>query len=452
MSDPPIVKELEGLLRNVEAERKVLKRKLSNAISLQVETQEEVLKERRLHMQAIQEAHRERELRVKIGECLKATDCEMCLKREEKDQATNEKESLKEILKNAKRKEVELKGQLYGLRERLDLQHEELLRERPHREVAEARENLALCELVEERQAVEGKEQKTRATRVELREEVTAWKSQFQELSIQIEMKIRSIEEETDYWKDKYNKTVWLANQALEALLRGLRAVEAMINPLTTPPKISEFVNQCRTITKVSHPYGIRAKTRQMENAVEALEKRNEELRSEMEDHLTPKTPRTTHLDIHRLPFGTRKKNDQRRRRTTKTDLNQFQGQDPRGRMGRRRERQQPIIKKRIPKGMRGVVEGIDRYGIDAADLCLVSDVVHPMDFKVPNFDKYRGSSCPRTHLAMYCQKMTTYVQDEKILVHCFQDSLSRAALSWYVNLERGCIKTWKDLVEAFLK
>ncbi|RDY14360.1 hypothetical protein CR513_00583, partial [Mucuna pruriens] len=98
------------------------------------------------------------------------------------------------------------------------------------------------------------------------------------------------------------------------------------------------------------------------------------------------------------------------------------------------------------------IVEGIDKYGLDAADLCLVPDVVLPTDFKAPDFDKYRGSSCPRTHLAMYCRKMAAYVQDDKILVHCFQDSLSGAALSWYVNLERGRIKTWKDLAEAFLK
>ncbi|RDX84149.1 hypothetical protein CR513_34857, partial [Mucuna pruriens] len=86
------------------------------------------------------------------------------------------------------------------------------------------------------------------------------------------------------------------------------------------------------------------------------------------------------------------------------------------------------------------VVEGIDRYGLDDVDLCVVPDVVLPTDFKVPNFDKYKGSSCPKTHLAMYCRKMAAYVQDDKILVHCFQDSLSGAALSWY------------DLAEAFLK
>ncbi|MCI38468.1 hypothetical protein A2U01_0059696, partial [Trifolium medium] len=37
------------------------------------------------------------------------------------------------------------------------------------------------------------------------------------------------------------------------------------------------------------------------------------------------------------------------------------------------------------------VVEGFSAYGIDALDMCLVSDVVIPPKFKVPNFEKYKG-------------------------------------------------------------
>ncbi|RDX77538.1 hypothetical protein CR513_42322, partial [Mucuna pruriens] len=47
---------------------------------------------------------------------------------------------------------------------------------------------------------------------------------------------------------------------------------------------------------------------------------------------------------------------------------------------------------------------------------------------------------------------MAAYIYDNKVLIHCFHDSLTRAALSWYVALERGRIKTWRDLVEVFLK
>ncbi|RDX70798.1 hypothetical protein CR513_49923, partial [Mucuna pruriens] len=40
--------------------------------------------------------------------------------------------------------------------------------------------------------------------------------------------------------------------------------------------------------------------------------------------------------------------------------------------------------------------------GLEAADLCLVPDVALPTDFKTLEFDKYKGSSYLRVHLAMY--------------------------------------------------
>ncbi|RDY10619.1 hypothetical protein CR513_04816, partial [Mucuna pruriens] len=69
----------------------------------------------------------------------------------------------------------------------------------------------------------------------------------------------------------------------------------------------------------------------------------------------------------------------------------------------------------------------------------------------MPKFEEYKGSFCPHVHLAMYCRKMASYIYQDKILVHCFQDNLTGVALSWYVGLERARIKTWRDLAEAFL-
>ncbi|RDX97795.1 hypothetical protein CR513_19390, partial [Mucuna pruriens] len=80
--------------------------------------------------------------------------------------------------------------------------------------------------------------------------------------------------------------------------------------------------------------------------------------------------------------------------------------------------------------------EWLYAFGLEATNLCLVSDVDLSTDFKTPEFDKYKGSTCPRVHLAMYCRKMVAYIYDDKILVHCFQDSLIGAAFSWYVILE----------------
>jgi len=41
------------------------------------------------------------------------------------------------------------------------------------------------------------------------------------------------------------------------------------------------------------------------------------------------------------------------------------------------------------------VVEGFGDYPfVDMTDLCLVSDVVIPSKFKVPNFDRYKRTTC----------------------------------------------------------
>ena len=38
--------------------------------------------------------------------------------------------------------------------------------------------------------------------------------------------------------------------------------------------------------------------------------------------------------------------------------------------------------------------------------------------FKVLDFDKYKGTTCPKNHLKMYCRKMGAYAKDEKLLIH----------------------------------
>ena len=106
------------------------------------------------------------------------------------------------------------------------------------------------------------------------------------------------------------------------------------------------------------------------------------------------------------------------------------------------------LIKERL-----GAVEGFGDYPfIDMTDLCLVPDVVIPPKFKVPDFDRYKGTTCPKNHLKMYCWKMGAYSRDEKLLLHIFQDSLAGAVVIWYTNLEALRIRLWKDLITAFIR
>ena len=84
------------------------------------------------------------------------------------------------------------------------------------------------------------------------------------------------------------------------------------------------------------------------------------------------------------------------------------------------------------------VMEGFDVYGImDARTMSLVPDLVLPPKFKVPTFDKYDGTKCPSAHLYMYCRKMTGYANNDRLLIHCFKDSLTGSATRWYNQLSR---------------
>ncbi|KAA0032112.1 Gag-pro-like protein [Cucumis melo var. makuwa] len=75
-------------------------------------------------------------------------------------------------------------------------------------------------------------------------------------------------------------------------------------------------------------------------------------------------------------------------------------------------------------------IEGTDVYGnIDATQLCFVPSLIILAKFKVLEFDKYDGSSCPRSHLLMYCRKMVTHINNDNAHIH-----------------------VWKDLADAFLK
>ncbi|XP_050897055.1 uncharacterized protein LOC127103857 [Lathyrus oleraceus] len=98
------------------------------------------------------------------------------------------------------------------------------------------------------------------------------------------------------------------------------------------------------------------------------------------------------------------------------------------------------------------VVEEFSVFGVDAMGMCLVTYVIIPPKFKTPEFEKYKGINFPKNHLRMFVRKMAGYAENEKLMMHSFQDSLSGASLDWYMQLERTNIKTWEDLANSLLR
>ena len=105
-----------------------------------------------------------------------------------------------------------------------------------------------------------------------------------------------------------------------------------------------------------------------------------------------------------------------------------------------------------IEERLRAIEEGGDYGCADRSELYLVSDVVIPLKFKELEFDKYKGTTCPKNHFKMYFRKIGAYAKDKKLLMHFFQESLAGVAITWYTNLELSRIRSWKDLMDAFIR
>ncbi|KAI5437691.1 hypothetical protein KIW84_023708 [Lathyrus oleraceus] len=58
-------------------------------------------------------------------------------------------------------------------------------------------------------------------------------------------------------------------------------------------------------------------------------------------------------------------------------------------------------------------LRGKNLFGKSAAELCLVRNVKIPIKFKVPDFEKYKGNTCPLSHLVMYARKMSTQTDND---------------------------------------
>jgi hypothetical protein len=76
------------------------------------------------------------------------------------------------------------------------------------------------------------------------------------------------------------------------------------------------------------------------------------------------------------------------------------------------------------------VIERNDLFDlVRATEVCLVPNIVIPKKFRVPEFVKYTGMKCPKTHLCSYYNKMAEVIKDGKLLIYFFQDSLTSSTL-----------------------
>ncbi|RDX92417.1 hypothetical protein CR513_25466, partial [Mucuna pruriens] len=196
------VRELEENLAQKEAEQRSLKRRLEEASMALDSAKKEVNLGCQLSDQMRKKARVEKEDRLRMGNCLRVEDREMCFRRAEHNQAMVEKEQLKEALLNLKMREAEQEEQALGGLKATRLDGVGQGTRKGGRSIV----------------ANPGNDSRAEGNPGKLEAEMSP----------------------------RYIKLAWLANQALMDIPRSLLATEDMDNVFRTPREISQFLELCR--------------------------------------------------------------------------------------------------------------------------------------------------------------------------------------------------------------
>ncbi|XP_070015719.1 uncharacterized protein [Nicotiana sylvestris] len=89
--------------------------------------------------------------------------------------------------------------------------------------------------------------------------------------------------------------------------------------------------------------------------------------------------------------------------------------------------------------------------GLNYEDLYVQPDVELPGGYKPPKFEMFDGTSDPRVHLRMYCDKLVGVGRDEKIHMKMFMRSLRGDALSWYISQDAKKWTSWVNMASDFM-
>ena len=111
--------------------------------------------------------------------------------------------------------------------------------------------------------------------------------------------------------------------------------------------------------------------------------------------------------------------------------------------------------KKKINERINKMEEMINRARkmedlMDYQSLSLFPDVRLPPKFKMPTLDNFDGTGCPKSHLKMYMKAMQPLGATKELLTQIFQNTLARAALRWFLNLDDARARSWDDIYREF--
>ena len=73
-----------------------------------------------------------------------------------------------------------------------------------------------------------------------------------------------------------------------------------------------------------------------------------------------------------------------------------------------------------------------------------------PPKFKIPTLDKFDDTGWPKSHLKMYMRAMQPLGATKEMLAKMVQNTLIKAALRWFLNVEDNRARNWEDICREF--
>ena len=109
-------------------------------------------------------------------------------------------------------------------------------------------------------------------------------------------------------------------------------------------------------------------------------------------------------------------------------------------------------MRERIETLEKSLVAIKTKDGVDLDSLSLFPKARLPPKFFMPSMDKFDGTTCPKTHLKMYMGALNPHGFSNDLLAQLFQQSLTGAALKWFISLDLTNIGACEDICNEFNK
>ena len=74
-----------------------------------------------------------------------------------------------------------------------------------------------------------------------------------------------------------------------------------------------------------------------------------------------------------------------------------------------------------------------------------------PENFKMPHIDRFDGTGNPKSHVKLCMSIFQSMDCNHELIAMLFPQTLTKAALSWFLTFEATKIRTWEDIVRAFI-